>query len=81
MEGRPARITDALATAAKGLQRTPLDVALSWLLEHPGVSTAVVGPRTQLQLKDILAATLAPLPEQIETVLREVSQLAAVPVA
>lgn len=77
LQGRPARITDALATAAKGLRRTPLDVALGWLLEHHGVSSAVVGPRTQAQLQEILAATLAPLPEQIVTVLSEVSQLSA----
>jgi aryl-alcohol dehydrogenase-like predicted oxidoreductase len=75
LQGRPARITEALITAAKGLGRTPLDVALSWLLEHQGVSGAIVGPRTQEQLKDILSSSLAPLPEQIVTVLSEVSRL------
>ena len=75
LAGRPARITEALVTAAKGLGRTPLDVALSWTLEHHGVSGAVVGPRTQEQLKEILQSSLAPLPEQIVTVLSEVSCL------
>ncbi len=75
LEGRPARITDALVTAARGLSRTPLDVSLSWLLEHPDVATAVVGPRTQEQLKDILNSELTPLPEQIVSVLNEVSRL------
>lgn len=77
LEGRPARITEALVTAAKGLGRTPLDVALSWLLDHHAVTTAVVGPRTQEQLQEILAAALAPLPEQIVTVLSEISRLGA----
>lgn len=74
LEGRPARITEALVTAAKGLGRTPLDVALSWLLEHQGVSAAVVGPRTREQLQEILTSSLAPLPEQIVTVLSEISR-------
>lgn len=75
LEGRPARITEALVTAAKGLGRTPLDVALGWLLEHHSVASAVVGPRTQEQLQEILTSSLEPLPEQIVTVLDEVSQL------
>ncbi|ALO66984.1 aldo/keto reductase [Arthrobacter alpinus] len=75
LDGRPTRITEALITAAKGLGRTPLDVALSWLLEHHAVASAVIGPRTQEQLADILTSSLDPLPEQIVTVLNEVSQL------
>ena len=74
LEGRSARVTEALLTAAKGLGRTPLDVALSWLLEQQGVAAAVVGPRTHEQLKEILAASLSPLPEQIISVLNEVSR-------
>ncbi len=75
LDGRPARITDALVTAARGLGRTPLDVALSWLLDHQAVSAAVVGPRTQEQLKDTLNSELMPLPDQIAGVLREISRL------
>lgn len=75
LDGRPSRITEALITAAKGLGRAPLDVALSWLLEHHAVASAVVGPRTHQQLADILTSSLDPLPEQIVTVLNEVSQL------
>lgn len=73
LDGRPARITDALVTAARGLGRTPLDVALSWLLSHDVLSSAVVGPRTQEQLKEILTAELTPLPTEIVAVLGEVS--------
>lgn len=75
LQGRPARMTEALMTAANGLGRAPLDVALSWLLGHSAVSSAVIGPRTQEQLKEILDSSLAPLPEQIVTVLSEVSRL------
>ncbi|WP_449372805.1 aldo/keto reductase [Arthrobacter psychrolactophilus] len=75
LQGRPARITEALMTAANGLGRAPLDVALSWLLGHSAVASAIIGPRTQEQLKEILDSSLAPLPEQIVTVLSEVSRL------
>lgn len=73
LSGRSSRITEALVTAAKGLDRDPLDVALSWLLDRPMLATAVVGPRTPAQLKSILGASLLPLPEQIVNVLDEVS--------
>ncbi|HEY8294299.1 MAG TPA: aldo/keto reductase, partial [Micrococcaceae bacterium] len=76
LSGHPARITEALVTAAKGLDRQPLDVALSWLLGRPAVAGAVVGARTTSQLEQILDASLKPLPEQIEAVLDEVSALA-----
>ena len=76
LEDRPQRITEALMTASQGLGRRPLDVALSWLLENHAVATAVVGPRTREQLQEILAASLAPLPEQILSVLSEVSSAA-----
>ncbi|MDQ0276187.1 aryl-alcohol dehydrogenase-like predicted oxidoreductase [Arthrobacter silviterrae] len=73
LKGRPSRITEALVTAAKGLGRAPLDVALSWVLDQQGVAGAVVGPRTPAQLESILASSLEPLPEQISAVLDEVS--------
>ncbi|ALE05989.1 aldo/keto reductase [Arthrobacter sp. ERGS1:01] len=73
LSGRPSRITEALMTAAQGLGRTPLDVALAWVLDQHLVAGAVVGPRTSEQLKEILASSLEPLPEQIGTVLDEVS--------
>ena len=59
--------------AAKGLGRSALDVSLSWLLRQPGVATAVVGPRTPVQLKEILDAQLTPLPPEIANALDDVS--------
>jgi aryl-alcohol dehydrogenase-like predicted oxidoreductase len=73
LAGQPARITEALLTAARGLDRSPADVALSWLLARPGVAGALVGARTLGQLHNVLDARLEPLPEQIESVLDEVS--------
>jgi aryl-alcohol dehydrogenase-like predicted oxidoreductase len=66
-------VVEAVAMAAKGLSRTSLDVSLSWLLSQHGVATAIVGPRSPLQLKEILDSTLAPLPPEIAKALEDVS--------
>lgn len=73
LSGRAARITDAVSTAARGLELSPAEVALRWLLQRPTVASAVLGARTGAQLKELLACSLAPLPAQISEVLDEVS--------
>ncbi|HVW19403.1 MAG TPA: aldo/keto reductase [Solirubrobacteraceae bacterium] len=47
---------DALTEIAAGHGASPARVALAWLLGRPGVSTAIVGARTDEQLADNLAA-------------------------
>lgn len=69
-----SRVVEAVSMAAKGLGRTPLDVSLSWLLSQHGVASAVVGPRTPVQLKEILDAQLSPLPPEISRALEDVSE-------
>ncbi|MDQ0633926.1 aryl-alcohol dehydrogenase-like predicted oxidoreductase [Arthrobacter pascens] len=71
---RPSRVVEAVTMAGKGLGRTPLDVALSWLLSQHGVATAIVGARTPVQLKEILDSQLSPLPPEIARALEDVSQ-------
>jgi len=73
LEAPASSVVEAVAMAAKGLGRTPLDVSLSWLLSQHGVATAVVGARTPVQLKEILDSTLAPLPPEIAQALEDVS--------
>lgn len=73
---KPSRTVEAVCTAAKGLGRTPQDVALGWLLAQHGIATAVVGPRTPVQLKEILEAQLSPLPPEIARALEDVSAAA-----
>ncbi|KSU77733.1 Predicted oxidoreductase [Pseudarthrobacter enclensis] len=70
---KPSRTVEAVCTAAKGLGRTPQDVSLSWVLSQHGVATAVVGPRTPVQLKETLEAQLNPLPPEISRALEDVS--------
>jgi aryl-alcohol dehydrogenase-like predicted oxidoreductase len=74
LEQQPSSVVEAVAMAAKGLGRTPLDVSLSWLLAQHGVATAIVGPRTPIQAKEILAAQLTRLPPEIARALEDVSE-------
>ncbi len=73
LEGAASSVVEAVAMAAKGLGRTALDVSLSWLLSQHGVATAIVGARNPVQLKEVLDATLAPLPPEIARALEDVS--------
>ncbi len=66
-------VVDAVATAASGLGCSPLEVALSWVRDHAGVTAAVVGARTVAQLKASLAAEDLTLPPEIRAALDDVS--------
>jgi aryl-alcohol dehydrogenase-like predicted oxidoreductase len=62
-----------VVTAATGLGCSPLEVALSWVRDHAGVTAAVVGARTSAQLKAALAAEGVSLPPEIRGALDDVS--------
>ncbi|HLT83082.1 MAG TPA: aldo/keto reductase [Phototrophicaceae bacterium] len=66
-------VVEAVATAADGLGRTPLEVALAWVRDAPGVSSAIVGARTAAQLRGVLAGTDLELPAAIRRALDDVS--------
>lgn len=51
------KIVDKVKIIANGLNRTPGQVALSWLLENPSVTVALVGFKTPTQLAELIAAT------------------------
>ena len=67
------RIVDAVATAADGLAVTPLQVALAWVRDRPGVVAPLVGCRTAQQLTEALSAATLTLPEEIRRALDDVS--------
>ena len=50
------RIVDVVRDVASARGSTPAQVALAWLLGRPAVTTAVVGARTEGQLRETLAA-------------------------
>lgn len=67
------RIVTAVATAAEGLGVSPLEIALAWVRDRPGVTAAIVGARTAAQLRGSLQVEDLELPEEIRTALDEVS--------
>ncbi|KAF4410688.1 MULTISPECIES: aldo/keto reductase [Streptomyces] len=66
-------IVDAVATAADGLATTPLNVALAWVRDRPGVVAPIVGARTSQQLAAALSAEELSLPDEICRALDDVS--------
>jgi aryl-alcohol dehydrogenase-like predicted oxidoreductase len=67
------RIVEAVATAADGLAVTPLQVALAWVRDRPGVAAPVVGARTAQQLAAALSVETLRLPDEICRALDDVS--------
>ena len=67
------QVVEAVVTAATGLGVAPLEVALAWVRDRPGVTSAVVGARTAAQLRGSLAAEDVDLPDEITQALDEVS--------
>ena len=49
-------VVDALVGLAESRDCSPGQLALAWLLNQPGVTSPIIGPRTQEQLNDNLAA-------------------------
>jgi len=70
---RSAQIVEAVAVAAEGLGYSPLEVALAWVRDAPGVTTALIGARTGAQLRGILKSEEIALPQIVRTALDEVS--------
>ncbi|HLV05526.1 MAG TPA: aldo/keto reductase [Actinomycetaceae bacterium] len=66
-------IVESVVTAAEGLGRTPLEVALAWVRDAPGVTSAIVGARTAAQLRGVLSAEDLELPPAIRRALDDVS--------
>lgn len=70
---RAKRIVEAVSVAADGLGYSPLEVALGWVRDAPGVSSAIVGARTGAQMRGILTSEEITLPKQVRDALDEVS--------
>jgi len=73
LDERSRRIVEAVSVAAQGLGYSPLEVALAWVRDFPGVTSAVVGARTGAQLRGILASEEITLPDVVRTALDEIS--------
>lgn len=71
---RSSRIVEAVAAAAEGLGFSPLEVALAWVRDTPGVTSAIVGARTGAQLRGILKSEEISLPDVVRGALNEISR-------
>ena len=70
----PRRVVDAVCTAANGLDAQPLEVALAWVRDQPGVVAPILGARTAAQLHAALASEKLELPEALRAALDDVSR-------
>lgn len=73
LDDRSRGIVDALHTAAEGLDAAPVEVALAWVRDAPGVTAPIVGARTAAQLRGSLTSERLTLPAEIRSALDDVS--------
>ena len=74
LDERSSRVVEAVARAADGLDWSPLEVALTWVRDRPGVTAPIVGARTAKQLLGALAVEELTLPPEIIAALDDVSE-------
>jgi aryl-alcohol dehydrogenase-like predicted oxidoreductase len=73
LEPRSRGVVEAVSRAAEGLDLTPLQVALLWVRDAPGVTAPLLGARTAGQLAPALATEELSLPPEIASALDDVS--------
>jgi aryl-alcohol dehydrogenase-like predicted oxidoreductase len=65
------KVIDILVAAAKELDATPAQVALSWVQNRPGVTSTIIGARRLDQLDDNIGCLDVTLPDQVVAALDE----------
>jgi aryl-alcohol dehydrogenase-like predicted oxidoreductase len=75
LEPRCSSIVEAVVTAAQGLGVAPLEVALAWVRDRPGVTAPILGARSAGQLQGALRSEATTLPAEISRALDDVSAL------
>lgn len=73
LNSRSNKIVEAVQVAADGLGYSPLEVALAWVRDNVGVTSAIVGARTGAQLRGILRSEEISLPDVVREALNQVS--------
>ncbi len=73
LDARSNKIVEAVCVAATGLGYSPLEVALSWVRDAPGVTSTIMGARTGAQLRGILQSEEIVLPQVVRSALDDVS--------
>jgi aryl-alcohol dehydrogenase-like predicted oxidoreductase len=73
LDDASARVVEAVVRAADGLGWSPLEVALVWVRDRPGVTAPIVGARTTQQLRGSLDLDDKVLPSELVAALDDVS--------
>jgi aryl-alcohol dehydrogenase-like predicted oxidoreductase len=73
LDARAGQIVEAVCKAAEGLELSPVEVALAWVRDQPGVSAPLLGARTAGQLAGLLTVEDVTLPDEISDALDDVS--------
>jgi len=68
-----SQVVEAVVRAAEGLDLSPVQVALAWVRDQPGVVAPIIGARTTKQLRDCLSVEAHALPDEILDALDDVS--------
>ena len=68
-------IVEAVQVAADGLGYSPTEIALSWVRDSFGVTSAIVGARTAAQLRGSIRAEEISLPDIVRQALNEISAI------
>lgn len=74
MAGQAGHIVEAVIALGRELGKTPAQVALAWVLDHPEVTCAITGGDTAAHLDDNLGAVGWTLPPEARARLDEVSR-------
>jgi aryl-alcohol dehydrogenase-like predicted oxidoreductase len=75
LDPRSSAIVESVVTAAGGLGVSPLEVALAWIRDRPGVVAPILGARTLGQLVGALQVEEIALPPEISQALDDVSAI------
>jgi aryl-alcohol dehydrogenase-like predicted oxidoreductase len=73
LDDRGRGIVEAVLKAADGLDWAPLQVALAWVRDRPGMTAPIIGARTAEQLRVALAVEDLTLPPELAAALDDVS--------
>jgi aryl-alcohol dehydrogenase-like predicted oxidoreductase len=71
------RVIETLVRIGTDRAKTPAQVAIAWVLSHPEISTAMIGPDTPKQVEENVGGTGWELTSDERSVLDEVSAWAA----
>jgi aryl-alcohol dehydrogenase-like predicted oxidoreductase len=75
LDPRCSAIVESVMTAADGLGVSPVEIALAWVRDRPGVVAPILGARTVGQLLGALAVEEIELPGEISRALDDVSAI------